>query len=87
MIPPRTRRQISDTYSRVSSYGRSGLWIAAQGAYAISVSALFVSVPFLYLFVEDVQLGEQEKEAKMREMGGEILMGSGSEGEKTMAAL
>ena len=37
-----------------------------------------MSVPFLYLFVEDVQLGEQEKEGKMREMGGEILMGDNS---------
>jgi hypothetical protein len=72
MIPPKTRRQISDTYSTVTDYAKSSFWFGAKGAYAISVSVLFVSVPFVYLLVEDMQMAEQEKEIRMREMGNEV---------------
>lgn len=72
MISPTTRRKISDTYATISSYAKSGFWIGAKGAYAISVSALFVAVPFSLLAVEDIQLAEQEKEMRMREMGNEV---------------
>ena len=72
MISPMTRRKISDTYATVSSYAKSGLWLGAKGTYALSVSALLVAVPFSLLVVEDMQLAEQEKEMRMREMGNEV---------------
>ena len=91
IIPPTTRRRLGDTYASISSYGKSGFWLAAKSAYAISVSALFISVPFVYLMVEDMQLGEQEKEIKMREMGNEILTpgagGAAAEDGKVRASL
>ena len=72
MVSPTTRRKISDVYNTVSQYTRSGLWIGAKGAYAISVSALFIGIPFSLLFVDDSMMAEQEKEMKMREMGSEV---------------
>ena len=72
MVPPTTRRRFSDIYNSVSKYTRSGFWIGAKGAYAITVSALFIGVPFALLSADEMFLAEQEKEMKMREMGNEV---------------
>ena len=72
MVSPTTRRKISDVYDAVSSYTRSGFWLGAKGAYALSVTALFIGVPFSLLFADDMMLAEQEKEMRMREMGSEV---------------
>ena len=72
MVPPTTRRRFIDIYNGVSRYTRSGFWIGAKGAYAITVSALFIGVPFALLSADEMFLAEQEKEMKMREMGNEV---------------
>ncbi|KAI4154914.1 MAG: hypothetical protein LQ340_001352 [Diploschistes diacapsis] len=73
MVSPTTRRKISDICNTVSSYTRSGLWLGAKGVYALSVTTLFIGVPFSLLVADDMMLAEQEKEMRMREMGNEIL--------------
>lgn len=72
MVSPTTRRKISDICNTVSSYTRSGLWLGAKGVYALSVTTLFIGVPFSLLVADDMMLAEQEKEMRMREMGNEV---------------
>lgn len=72
IVSPTTRRRLNGVYETISNYARSGFWLGAKGAYAISVTALFIGVPFSLLYVDDTMLAEQENQMKAREMGNEV---------------
>jgi import receptor subunit TOM22 len=77
IIPPTTRGWIADTASSASSAVKSTLFFAGRATWTISVSALLILVPCGIAMAEDQQLAAMEQEARMREMGGELLTAGG----------
>ena len=72
MIPPATRRKLAAGFSTASRYVRGGLWFGGKAMFVVSVSTLFLGVPFALSVVEEGQIMEMEKEQRMREMGNEV---------------
>lgn len=73
MIPPTTRRRVTSTFSTVSSYVRSGLWLGGKGAWVVSTSALLFGIPFALCIVDEQGQMEAEKEEQARRLGNELL--------------
>ena len=61
---------------------------AGRSLWTVSVSALLIGVPWALAWAEEQNVIAMEQEARMREMGGELLTsggGSGREGEQATA--
>ncbi|KAK1751875.1 alkali metal cation/H+ antiporter Nha1 C terminus-domain-containing protein [Echria macrotheca] len=84
IVPPTARGWVSDKLETTTSVVKSGLFFAGRAAWAVSVSALLVGIPFALAYSEDQQILAMEQEERMRQLGGELLTaGAGKEGDGT----
>ena len=67
ILPPSTRRSISNSFSRTSSAAKAAASFGGKGIWVFSTSALLLMVPFALAFVEEQSIIEQEKEMKAQE--------------------
>ncbi|AEO68767.1 5d53bd80-5016-4e80-99ac-5130ebe5346e [Thermothielavioides terrestris] len=82
MVPATTRGWISHKCARTADAVRTALSLAGRAAWAVSVSALLVGVPFALAHGEDQNFAAMEQEQRMRELGGEVLTAGGGAGSK-----
>ncbi|KAK3333351.1 mitochondrial import receptor subunit tom22 [Cercophora scortea] len=73
MVPPTTRGWVWDKVETTTGLVKSTLTFCGRAAWAVSVSALLVGVPFALAYADDQQLNAMEEEQRMREMGSELL--------------
>ncbi|KAK4177452.1 mitochondrial import receptor subunit Tom22-domain-containing protein [Triangularia setosa] len=83
IIPPTTRSWVHDKYEATTSTIKSVVTFAGRSAWALSVSAILVGVPWALAYGEDQQFAAMEAEQRMRELGGEIMTAPGQEGGKS----
>lgn len=76
-MPPTTRAWVGDKVDACTSAVKATLLFAGRAAWAVSVSALLVGVPFALAYGEDQNLMAMEQEERMRQMGGEMLTAPG----------
>jgi import receptor subunit TOM22 len=82
MIPPSTRGWFWHKYQATSRILKTTLLFCGRAAWTISVSALLVGIPYALAVADEQTHLAMEQEQRMREMGGEILTGGITEGEK-----
>ncbi|KAK3399135.1 mitochondrial import receptor subunit tom-22 [Sordaria brevicollis] len=92
MVSPTTRGWFYHKYETTTNFVKSTLSFAGRAAWAVSVSGLLIGVPFAIAFAEDQNYAAMEQEARMRELGSDVLTAGGAEGqgqtaEKTLAAI
>lgn len=92
MVSPTTRGWFYHKYYTTTNFVKSTLSFAGRAAWAVSVSGLLIGVPFAIAFAEDQNYAAMEQEARMRELGSDVLTAGGAEGqgqtaEKTLAAI
>lgn len=75
MVAPSTRTWVHDKYEATTSAIVGAVTFAGRAAWALSVTALLIGVPFSLMYGEDQQYAAMEQEQRMRELGGEILGG------------
>ncbi|CAP68677.1 uncharacterized protein PODANS_7_6480 [Podospora anserina S mat+] len=80
IIPPTTRSWVHAKYEATTSTIKSVVTFAGRSAWALSVSAILVGVPWALAYGEDQQFAAMEAEQRMRELGGEIMTAPGQEG-------
>jgi len=73
MVPATTRGWLHAKYTGTSRVLRTGLFFLGRSAWTLSVSALLVGIPFALAWGDEQNLIAMEQEARMREMGGELL--------------
>ncbi|KAK0621413.1 mitochondrial import receptor subunit tom-22 [Bombardia bombarda] len=78
IVPPTTRGWVMDKVQTTTDAVKTTLSFCGRAAWALSVSALLIGVPFALAYSEDQQLSAMEEEQRMREMGSELLT-SGAE--------
>lgn len=76
-MPATTRGWVWDKVTYTTDAVKSTLSFAGRAAWAISVSALLLGVPFALAFADDQQILAMEEEQRMREMGSELLTTGG----------
>lgn len=74
IVSPQTRNTITDTASTATSAIKTVLSFSGKTLWVISSSALLLGVPWALAWAEEQQVMEMEKEMKMREMGGEVII-------------
>jgi mitochondrial import receptor subunit TOM22 len=79
MVPPNTRNWLYHSSTTTVSTVRKGVWWAGRAFWATTATVLLVTVPFMILQMDDMQQTAMEQEMRMREMGAEVLTGSGTE--------
>ncbi|KAK4218033.1 mitochondrial import receptor subunit tom22 [Rhypophila decipiens] len=77
IVPATTRGWVWDKVTYTTDTVKSTLSFAGRAAWAISVSALLLGVPFALAYADDQQLLAMEDEQRMREMGSELLTTGG----------
>jgi mitochondrial import receptor subunit TOM22 len=90
MVPATTRGWLWAKYTTTSSVVTSAVVLAGRAAWAASVSALLVGVPFALAWSEEQAYNAMEQEQRMREMGGQLLTtteGGATTADKVGAAL
>ncbi|KAM7189157.1 mitochondrial import receptor subunit tom22 [Naviculisporaceae sp. PSN 640] len=85
VVPATTRGWVWDKVTYTTETVKSTLSFAGRAAWAISVSALLLGVPFALAYADDQQILAMEEEQRMREMGSEILGGGGAGNEQSTA--
>ncbi|KAK0753439.1 mitochondrial outer membrane translocase complex, subunit Tom22 [Schizothecium vesticola] len=80
IVPPTTRAWVGDKVDACTSAVKATLLFAGRAAWAVSVSALLVGVPFALAYGEDQNLMAMEQEERMRQMGSELLTANSGEG-------
>lgn len=80
MVPATTRGWIHHKYEATTSAVGAALSFAGRAAWAVSVTALLVGVPFALAYGEDQNFAAMEQEQRMRELGGEVLTAGGGAG-------
>lgn len=83
IIPPTTRGWIHNRYQAASRFGKTALLFCGRAAWAVSVTALMIGVPFALAYAEEQNLIAMEQEQRMREMGGELLTAGGEKDSST----
>ena len=73
-MAPSTRRKIASTASSATGWTWRGVKFGGRAAFVVATAILFYGVPFALSLVEEGQLAEMEKEAKMREAGNEVRL-------------
>ncbi len=73
-------------YLFVNRVVRTGLAFVGRAAWAVSVSALLVGIPFALSWAEEQNVIAMEQEQRMREMGGELLTAGADRTENDTAA-
>lgn len=81
-MPPTTRAWVGDKVDACTSAVKATLLFAGRAAWAVSVSALLVGVPFALAYGEDQNLMAMEQEERMRAVGSEMLTAGGEGGTK-----
>lgn len=81
IVPPTTRAWVGDKVDACTSAVKATLLFAGRAAWAVSVSALLVGVPFALAYGEDQNLMAMEQEERMRAVGSEMLTAGGAGGE------
>jgi import receptor subunit TOM22 len=72
MIPPSTRRRISNTSSKIARVITSGALWSGKGIYVLSTSLLMVGIPWALAYLDEQQVLELEREQKARDSAGEV---------------
>ncbi|KAK3374996.1 mitochondrial import receptor subunit tom22 [Podospora didyma] len=78
IVPPTTRGWVWNKIQSTTSAVQTALFFSGRAAWALSVSALLVGVPFALALAEDQNLTAMEQEQRMREMGNDLLTSSSS---------
>ncbi|KAL2164295.1 hypothetical protein VTH06DRAFT_3511 [Thermothelomyces fergusii] len=78
MVPASARSWAHHKYEATAAAVRAALSFAGRAAWAVSVSALLVGVPFALVYSEEQNLAAMEEEQRMRELGSELLTAPGS---------
>jgi len=65
MIPPATRRRISNTASSLASFTRSTLRFGGKALWILSTSAFLLGVPWALAYAEEEQYIQMEREQGM----------------------
>lgn len=73
MIPPSTRRRISNTSSKIARVITSGALWSGKGIYVLSTSLLMVGIPWALAYLDEQQVLELEREQKARDSAGEVV--------------
>ncbi|KAK3322200.1 mitochondrial import receptor subunit tom22 [Apodospora peruviana] len=89
LIPATTRGWVWNKVTTTTDVVKTTLGFAGRAAWAVSVSALLLGVPFALAYADEQQMLAMEEEHRMREMGTEILTTGGekSTAERVGAAL
>ncbi|KAK0722590.1 mitochondrial outer membrane translocase complex, subunit Tom22 [Lasiosphaeria miniovina] len=82
IVPPTARGWMWNKVQGTTRFVKTTLFFCGRAAWALSVSALLVGVPFALALSEDQNLMAMEQEQRMREMGAEMLT-SGAEDKDT----
>lgn len=85
MIPPTVRGWVSGKVQTTSRVLRTGLFFVGRSTWTIAVSAMLVGIPFALCWAEEQNMVAMEQEARMREMGSEMLTGGESKEGDTAA--
>ncbi|KAK5664322.1 hypothetical protein OQA88_540 [Cercophora sp. LCS_1] len=80
IVPATTRGWVWDKVETTSSLVKSSLFFVGRSAWAISVTALLVGVPYGLAYSDEQQIIAMEQEERMRQMGGELLTAGGQPG-------
>jgi mitochondrial import receptor subunit TOM22 len=80
IIPPTTRAWFWNKYQATNRVVKGVIFFAGRSMWSISVSALLIGVPFALCWAEEQQVIAMEQEARMREMGADVLTAGGGEG-------
>ncbi|KAH8782812.1 mitochondrial import receptor subunit tom22 [Diaporthe sp. PMI_573] len=83
IIPPTTRSWFWEKYQATHRVVKGVIFFAGRSMWSISVSALLIGVPFALCWAEEQQVIAMEQEARMREMGADVLTAGGGEGGST----
>ncbi|KAL2221091.1 mitochondrial import receptor subunit tom22 [Thermoascus aurantiacus ATCC 26904] len=73
MIPPATRRRISNTASSLASFTRSTLRFGGKALWILSTSAFLLGVPWALAYAEEEQYIQMEREQGMIRGANEML--------------
>ncbi|KAH8704116.1 mitochondrial import receptor subunit tom22 [Talaromyces proteolyticus] len=73
IIPPQSRRRITDTVSGLSNFTKSTLSFSGKALWVISTSAFLLGVPWALAFAEEEQYVQMEKEQGMMKGANEML--------------
>ncbi|KAG8166274.1 hypothetical protein KVR01_004826 [Diaporthe batatas] len=88
IVPPTTRAWFWNKYQATHRVVKGVIFFAGRSMWSISVSALLIGVPFALCWAEEQQVIAMEQEARMREMGADVLTaGGGAGGEGSTADL
>lgn len=83
-MSPTTRGWVAHKYEATTSFVKNTLSFCGRAAWAISVTGLIVVVPFAVAYTGEQEIIAMEQEARMREMGNELLTSPvAGEGEDT----
>lgn len=73
MIPPQSRRRISNTVSALSSFTKSTFSFGGKSLWVISTSAFLLGVPWALALAEEQQYVQMEREQGMIKGANEML--------------
>jgi mitochondrial import receptor subunit TOM22 len=79
MVPATARGWFASKYASGSRFLRTGLAFLGKAAWAVSVSALLVGIPFALSWAEEQTMIAMEAEQQMRQAGGELLTAGGED--------
>ncbi|KAJ0108651.1 mitochondrial import receptor subunit tom22 [Diaporthe amygdali] len=80
IVPPTTRAWFWNKFQTTQRVVKGVIFFAGRSMWSISVSALLIGVPFALCWAEEQQVIAMEQEARMREMGADVLTAGGGEG-------
>ena len=83
IIPPTARAWFWNKYQTTHRVVKGVIFFAGRSMWSVSVSALLIGVPFALCWAEEQQVIAMEQEARMREMGADVLTAGGGEGGST----
>ncbi|KAF2156677.1 mitochondrial import translocase, subunit Tom22 [Myriangium duriaei CBS 260.36] len=77
IIPPTTRKSLSDTFDSATSWASWGLKKSGSAAWIVTTSVMLVGVPWALAFAEEQQMDMYEREMKAQESAGQMLTQDG----------
>jgi import receptor subunit TOM22 len=72
IVPPTTRKNISNAASTGYSWASMGLRLSGKTLWVLSTSALLLGVPWALAFSEEQQVQEMEREMRMQQSANEV---------------
>ncbi|CAO1623309.1 unnamed protein product [Parajaminaea phylloscopi] len=76
IVPPSTRRSLSNTFSTVYAYGAFGGRLAGKLAWVVTTSALLVGLPYALAVETEAAVVQQERDFAQQQSGAQMLGGA-----------